>query len=121
MYICLRVLIATVVLINSQLVTIEIVFNFGLFHLFYEKHPYQCVSSTTTTKCYWSSVQQPRYLSSAKKEFRAKELKVFFFLIYLESHKRRKGEPAGLHGFQKRSYRGKERPLELRKIKRECA
>ena len=53
-----------------------------------------------TRECYQTSVQQPQYYSSAKKEFRAKKLKLQE-KVYLESHRGRKDEPAGLHGLRK--------------------
>lgn len=43
----------------------------------------------------WTLVQQPWYLNLAKKESRAKEK------VYLESHKGRRSEPAGLGGLGK--------------------
>ena len=47
-----------------------------------------------------TSVQQPWYLSSAKNESRAKELKSKK-KIYLDRHKGGKSEPAGLYGLSK--------------------
>ena len=51
----------------------------------------------------------------AKKEFRAKtQIRV---KVYLESHRDRRSEPAGLHGLRKLITEAKEEPLELRRKK----
>ena len=61
-----------------------------------------------------SSGVKPWFLSLAKKN---SEPRTLMQEVYLESHRGKSSEPAGLHGLRKQVTEAKEGPLELRRKK----